>query len=86
MRTKHNIKQRTIKAFNTWSETHKMHENFTWEGKPIKGTAFRKLLKGDAPKAEAKPAELLEDPVNIDIEKEHADLGQPHHSGDTEEH
>tara|TARA_R110000803_G_scaffold83934_1_gene150044 strand:+ start:2719 stop:2976 length:258 start_codon:yes stop_codon:yes gene_type:complete len=81
------IKPRTIQAFHKWAETHKMSDNFVWNGKVIKGSEFKKVLYGDAPKAEAKPAPLLEDPVNIDIEeKEHADMGQSFDAGDIEKY
>ena len=81
------IKERTKIYFAKWAETHKMSEEFTWEGKKIKGSEFKKLLHGDAPKAEAKPAPApIDINIDIDIEKQHADLGQPLHSGDTEEH
>lgn len=83
------IKDRTIKYFHKWAETHKMSEEFTWEGKKIKGSEFKKLLKGDAPKAEAKPAPIIEEQVNIDIdieEEEHADMGQSSNRRDSEEY
>ena len=83
------IKERTKIYFAKWAETHKMSEEFTWEGKKIKGSEFKKLLHGDAPKAEAKPAPIIEEQVNIDIdieEEEHADMGKSFDGRDSEEY
>lgn len=85
------IKERTKIYFAKWAETHKMSEEFTWEGKKIKGSEFKKLLHGDAPKAEAKPAPIIEEQVNIDIdidieEEEHADMGTSFDGRDSEEY
>ena len=83
------IKERTKMAFHKWAETHKMSEHFTWEGKPIKGSDFKKLLNGNAPKAEAKPAPIIEEQVNIDIdieEEENADMGKSFDGRDSEEY
>ena len=81
------IKQRSIERFAEWSKTHKMSEFWIWEGNLIKGSEFKKLLNGDAPKAEAKPVAIVEEQVNIDIEEEeHADMGQSLDGRDSEEH
>ena len=83
------IKERTKIYFAKWTETHKMSEEFTWEGKKIKGSEFRKLLSGGAPKAQPKPAPIVEEQVNIDIdiqEEEHADMGKSFDGRDSEEY
>jgi len=77
------MKQRTLDAFAKWSETHKMSENFTWEGKPIKGSEFKKIAYGvnDTVKA----VKTL-DTINIDVkEEENADMGQSLDEGHSEE-
>ena len=81
------IKPRTIEAFRAWKLTHKMSDSFVWNGKPIKGSDFKKVLDGDAPKAEPKLTPLLEQSVNTDIEDlEHVDMERSGDRRDTEEH
>lgn len=84
------IKPRTLRAFAKWCETHDMSDTFIHAGNPIKGSDFVKLAGGEPPKPVVKPRVVLkpklEDPVNIDIEKEDADMGQPLLDGDIEEH
>jgi len=82
------IKPRTKQAFHKWCETHKMSDTFTWEGKPIKGSEFKKILSGGkTPVVEPKAEKIVEEPVNTDIQEEqHADMGQPFDLGDSEEY
>lgn len=77
------IKPRTKAAFEKWCETHKMSDTFILAGEPMKGSAVHKIIYGEAPKTAPKPPE----PVNTDIQEESdADMGEPLHTGDTEEH
>lgn len=82
------IKDRTRRAFATWCESHKMSDTFVFEGKPMKGSEFLKILRGETVKTvEPKVTPKLEDPVNIDIqEEEHADMGQSLDDGNSEEY
>jgi len=81
------IKPRTIQYFYKWAETHKMSENFIWQGKPIKGSAMKKLIEGDSKPVEPKVTAKVVEPVNIDIqEEEHADMGQSLDDGSSEEY
>ena len=81
------IKPRTVRQFQKWCESHKMSDTFIWAGQPIKGSDFKKMVGGEEPKADPKPTPIIEEPVNIDIQEEQdADMGEPLHSRDTEEH
>ncbi len=77
------MKNTTIKRYNKWKESAKSGDKFTCEGVAYSQKKMDEMIYGeDAPKPEPK----VEETINIDIETQHEDMGQPLDRGDSEEY
>lgn len=83
------MKNTTIKRYNKWKESAKSGDKFTCEGVAYSQKKMDEMIYGDKTpevKPEPKPEPKVEETINIDIETQHEDMGQPLDRGDSEEY
>lgn len=69
--------------YNKWKESAGSSDKFTCEGVAYSQKQMDKMIHGDT---SPKPEPKVEETINIDIETEYEDMGQPLDRGDSEEY
>ncbi len=83
------MKNTTLRRYYKWCETANSGDKFTWDGVQHTKKEMDEIIKGDKTpevKPEPKPEPKVEETINIDIETQHEDMGQPLDRGDSEEY